>query len=200
MQRVSLSGLFAAILISQTAMADDGPKFKKGVPTDAIRFVINDSDDAKASTMIFDNFQVATATSKPAQPDIQLKTFTYVRNIESTEDACLEQDFRGYVSRDGLAGASMIVRTGGKTWVVDLDKAIKNANDDPSESEEDEEDEFEGADDFLVTISTAIPKGQSLQTTVILLVDRIQGDDESGALLVLDTIDAEFREKSDNAE
>ncbi len=50
------------------------------------------------------------------------------------------------------------------------------------------------ADDFFVTIATLVPKGQPLQT-ILLLVDRVKGGDESGAYLTLDTIDSEVKAK-----
>lgn len=185
--------------------ASEGPKFKRGVPTDAIRFVAADSEDGRASTMIFDNFQVATDASRTVAPDISTRTFTFVRKIDSTSDSCVELDFRGFVSRSGVASASMIVHTGGKTTVVDLKKAIQTAKENTIDlscpvrkkaqeaADESGFDDAEGeADDFAVFIAARVPKGQTLQTTVILLVERTkEGDEESGATLVVDSIDCE---------
>ena len=160
------------------------------------------------SAMLFDNFLVDTDVASPSEPDVNMKTLTYVRRIESTKDSLVEQDFRGFVSRDRTASATMIVHSGGKTTAVDLKKAIEYAKkhevtagaarEGAEESAEDQgfdDEEPDGEfDDFLVTIATVVPKGRSLQTTVILLVDRIEGDDDAGAFIALDSIDSEIRE------
>jgi hypothetical protein len=47
------------------------------------------------------------------------------------------------------------------------------------------------SEDYVVEIRSRVPAGQPLQTTVLLLVDRLPGDDGSGALLTVDAIDFE---------
>ena len=208
MRRALLLAALLAIPASSQLTAEDasdGPKFKPEIPTDAIRFVSADSDDGRASSMIFDNFDVETDIGRTTSPDISMRTFTFVRKIDSTSDSCVELGFRGFVSRSGAASASMIVHTGGKTTVVDLKKAIKTAKENTIDlncpvrkkaqeaADESEFDDFEGeADDFAVFIAARVPKGQTLQTTVILLVERTkEGDEESGATLAVDSIDSE---------
>lgn len=201
------SSLIILLLTLEASLvqADDGPKFKKGVNTDAVRFVSNDSDDGKASTMIFDNFDVATDISRPGSPDVRMKTFTYVRTIEGSKDSCVEQHFRGFVSRHGAASATMIIHAGGKTTTVDLKKAVADAKKNTIEltpvrkgalKEADEEgfevDDDGDDDDYFVAIATRVPKGRTLQTTIILLVDRVpDGDQIPEAFLTVDSIDME---------
>ncbi|MSR57517.1 MAG: hypothetical protein EXS05_07580 [Planctomycetaceae bacterium] len=43
--------------------------------------------------------------------------------------------------------------------------------------------------DFIQTLDLRVPVGKPLQVTCSLLVDRLPGDDNSGALLVIDSID-----------
>ena len=44
-------------------------------------------------------------------------------------------------------------------------------------------------DDFYVRIHRTVPAGTKLQSTIHLLVDRLDGNDDSGAMLVIDSID-----------
>ncbi len=214
MQRRLLTIALMSMVFSSSVEADDsgdGPTFDKVIPTDAVRFVTSISDDGKVSTMIFDNFDVTTDVGRPTEPDSRLRSFTYVRRIKSTKDSCVIQDIRGFVSRSGNASVSMIVHSGGRTTVVDLKEAIAAANKGVGyrdatvkrKAEQaaahvgftDNDPPGEDDDDFYVRISTPVPKGQSLQTTILLLVDRIIGDDDSQALLVIDSIDSEIKQK-----
>lgn len=190
----------------------DGPKFTKSIPTDAIRFVAATSEGGQASTMIFDNFLIETGVGNPSVPDVVTRTFTYVREIESTEDCLVEQDFRGFVAREGNASAAMIVHSGSQTAVVDLVKAIEDAKDCavnkdfPTRKQAEQAAAEEGLkdservgefDDFIVNISTLVPAGQSLQTTIFLLVDQVGGTDEPTAFLTIDSIDSEVKASPD---
>ena len=47
------------------------------------------------------------------------------------------------------------------------------------------------SDDFFVEVRRSVATGKALQTTVSLLVDRLPGDDGSGAVLYVDSIDFE---------
>lgn len=190
----------------------NGPKFKKSIPTDAIRFVAATSEDGQASTMIFDNFLIETGLGNPSVPDVVTRTFTYVREIENAEDCLVEQDFRGFVAREGNASAAMIVHSGSQTTVVDLVMAIEDAKncavskDFPTRKKAQKAAAEEGLndservgefDDFFVRISTLVPSGQSLQTTIVLLVDRVGEADESTASLTIDSIDSEVKASLD---
>lgn len=103
----------------------DGPKFTKSIPTDAIRFVAITSEDGQASTMIFDNFLIETGAGNPSVPDVETRTFTYVREIESTKDCLVEQDFRGFVAREGNASAAMIVHSDLRQQLLIQSKRLK---------------------------------------------------------------------------
>lgn len=190
----------------------DGPKFKKRISTDAIRFVSVTSEDGKASTIIFDDFSVETGTGNLSEPDVVTRKFTYVRQIESSEDCCVEQDFRGFIQHDANASAAMIVHSGSQATVVDLIKSIEDARngglarDYPTYKQTEQAATEAGFDDspresisndFIARILTLVPAGQSLQTTVILLVNGVGGKENSGAFLSLDSIDSEIKAKPD---
>lgn len=206
MRHLIVLSTLLALSLSTRLDAGEGLGFKNVIQTDAVRFVSADSADGRVSTILFDNFDAATDTGRPSEPEIRIRQFTWVREFESTGDVCVEQDIRGFVDRSGSASASVIVHAGGKTTVVDLKKAIQAAKENEidaecpvrkqaaEEADEKGFDEVEGEfDDFLVTISTRVPHGQKLQTTVLLLVDRVTSDDNdgSGAHLVIDSIDSE---------
>jgi hypothetical protein len=213
MRQIMISAFLISTLVVNNATAQENngaPKFLRVIPTDAVRFVTNHSNDGQASTMLFDNFDISTDVAKPTEPDVRMKSFTYVRQIESTMDSHVDQDFRGFVHRNGTASAVMIVHSGGKTTVVDLKQAIEDSKSNAVNSEKEprntasqlaDESGFDcnkpdgESDDFYVRISSLVPKGQPLQTTVILLVDRVKGDDDSGALVVVDSIDSVVKAK-----
>ena len=130
--KTSLPATLLGLLFASVAMGGDAaataPKFTKAVPTDAVRFVFSTSPDGQARTMLFDNFIASTVGEQPAVPDLGVKTLTYVFGVESEGDACVHQDFRGFVTRQGAAHATMIVHAGGKTTVIDLVQAMAEAN------------------------------------------------------------------------
>ncbi len=209
MRRAMIPTLMSLLLVSGAVLADDGaagPKFTKVIYPDAVRFVSITSPDGQARTMLFDNFIIATDVGGPTEPDVRMKTFSYVMGVESETDVCVHQDFRGFVARQGAASATLIVHTGGKTTVIDLQQAIAEANknvinrNDPLRKQAEEAAAKEGFDDakpegenddFFARVSTLVPKGQPLQTTVILLVDRVKADESPQALLTIDSIDSE---------
>jgi hypothetical protein len=114
---------------------------------------------------------------------------------------------RGFVSHQGSGSAAFVIHAGGKTTVVDLKEAIGNAQSSPRDPKSEvwrqvqkkaQEQGFElesqpdQSSDFLTTFDTSVAAGQPLQVTILLLVDRLPGEDDSGALLTVDSIDFEI--------
>lgn len=52
----------------------------------------------------------------------------------------------------------------------------------------------QGSDTFFHRIETTVAPGKPLQITLILLVERLPGEDGSGALLMMDSIDCEIHD------
>jgi len=162
------------LVMSGAVPAEDAPTLKRVIETDAVQFATAFSPDSQAVTMIFSNLEIATDESgRGTLPNVQTKKFIYVLQPESSKEVYITQDFRGFVSTSGSGSASLVIHSGGTTTVVDLKKAIEEA---------------EGS--YNTRIETRVPAGRPLQTTVFLLVDRLPGDDDSSGHLTVDSIDA----------
>ena len=194
------------MLVAGLSGAEGPPKFKTEILTDAVRFVQGFSEDKQACTMIFDNFIIATEIGKGSSPSVVDKSFTYVTQPESDKEVQVVQHVRGFVSTQGNASASLVIHAGGKTTVVDLSKAIKAAKTPDKPAHESLREKVkksatdagftvdgrpEKSDNFFVEIKSRVPAGKPLQTTCQLLVDRLPGEDGSGSVLQIDTIDFE---------
>lgn len=207
MSRLMFLTLLSLMVLSCRAMADDeaaGPRFAKPIYPDAVDFSSDTSPDGEARTIVFSNFVLETNMGRLTQPDVRVKTFTYVMGVESDTDTCVHQTIQGFLGRFGTSSASLIVHAGGKTTVVDLKQAIADNNKTVVNRDDSRRKQAaaaaEGAnqskpdgesDAYIVSLSTNVPKGQPLQTTIILLVDRVTGgeDPSPSALLTVSTID-----------
>jgi hypothetical protein len=191
---------------SEVTPAEDAPKLKHTIPTDAVQFVTAFSPDSQAVTMIFSNLLIDTEIGRGTLPSVQTNKFTYVLQPESSKEVYVTQDIRGFVSISGSGSASLVIHSGGKTTVVDLKKAIEEARGGAKKATSEthgkalnaaREKGFtsgeapEEGHNFFTRIETSVPAGRPLQTTVFLLVDRLTGDDGSEGLLTVDAIDAE---------
>jgi hypothetical protein len=187
--------------------AEDAPKLKHAIPTDAVQFVTAFSPDSQAVTIAFGNLLIGTESGTRVRlPSVQTNKFTYVLQPESSKEVYVTQDIRGFVTTSGSGSASLVIHSGGKTSVVDLKKAIEEARGGAKKATSEthgkalnaaREKGFtsgeapEEGHNFFTRIETRVPAGRPLQTTVFLLVDRLTGDDGSEGLLTVDTIDAE---------
>jgi len=158
---------------SGAARAEDAPTLKRGISSDAVQFETAYSPDSQAVTMTFSNLLIHTETGRGTLPIDRTKKFIYVLEPESSKEVYITQDFRGFVSTSGSGSASLVIHSGGTTTVVDLQKAIEEAD-----------------GNYNTRIETRVPAGHPLQTTVFLLVDRLPGDDDSSGHLTVDSIDA----------
>lgn len=158
------------------------------IPSDKVKSSLTLSPNAEAWTMILDNFDLTLRASEYGSSDsnVRVRTFTYVQKIESAKDTSVKQDFRGYVDLTGNASAAVIIHSGTQTTVVDLMEASQTST---GENIEDTGIQT----NYITTISTVVPKGQSLRTTVILLGDPDKGGAESSVSLTLDSIDSEVK-------
>ena len=115
------------------------------------------------------------------------------------------QIVRGFGNTQGSGNASLTIHSGGRAVVVNWKKAIAAAKGsvDPKFTElmksvldKDMKativvNKAEKFDDFLIELKRQVPFGKPLQATFVLLVDRLTGDDGSGAMIAIDAIDFE---------
>lgn len=207
MSRFCWPVVFAIALFCRPSVADDAPKFKNVILPDAVHYAQLFSADSRVGTMIFDNFVVATESGKASLPSVATKKFTYVLFPDSTTDVCVRTLIRGFVSTNGSGSASLLIHAGGKSHLIDLPKAIAEAKAGTQTPKgEHHQRALKAArdqgmkvgrapqqlgDDFLHVLCIRVPVGKPLQVTCNLLVDRLTGDDNSGALLTIDSIDFE---------
>ncbi|MEQ1905799.1 MAG: hypothetical protein ABL888_16545 [Pirellulaceae bacterium] len=200
-------GLGLCLAGAASISAQEAPKFKGGILPDAIRFVSNISPDKQVGTMIFDNFILSTddlGAGSDRNPNAKLKKLTYVLQPESDGNVCVVQYVRGFVATEGSGSASLIIHAAGKTTSVDLDEAIKTAKNPPKgragdiRAQAKKQATEQGftvdsrpskSDDFMVEIKSHIPVGQPIQTTLLILVDRVPGEKDAGALIHIDSVD-----------
>ncbi|MDQ3829808.1 MAG: hypothetical protein M3361_11000, partial [Candidatus Tectomicrobia bacterium] len=78
--------------------AEDAPKLKHAIPTDAVQFVTAFSPDSQAVTMIFSNLLIGTEIGRGTLPSVQTNKFTYVLQPESSKEVYVTQDIRGFAS------------------------------------------------------------------------------------------------------
>jgi len=198
--------LLASIIVLEfggIAHSQEGPKFKPVTLPDAIHYVQNFSEDKLVGAMVFDNFVITTEIGRGSLPSVVSKKLTYALQTESTKQASVKTIIRGFVATNGTGSATLLVHAGGKSTLIDLDKATTEAKATPRDVNSKEwkgalkraqeegltvGDRPDRSSDFLAVIDTPVPAGQPLQTTVFLLVDRLVGND-SDAFLSIDSIE-----------
>ncbi len=198
---MSTLGLLAITGSAVTADDAEAPKFGKTYPSDAIRFVTATSEDRAVTTMLFDNFVLATETGRGQIVEAKTRTFTFGNVIEAKSDVSVNLDFRGFVSTVASGSAALIVMAGGETTAVDLQKAIqadkavdeadpvrKSASEKATTAGFTVSAQPRGSDDYYARIPVKVAEGQPLQVTVVLIVDR-QPTADSQALITIDSID-----------
>lgn len=218
MRQTLFSGLILAL--ASVAVADEAEKPKLGDVffPDAIRFVTAVSQDQEACTMLFDNFVLSSSDGKGSLLEARTKSFSVSNKLEAKDAVSATIDVRGFVSLQEGGSAAVIVHAGGETTLVDLSKAIaaatSKANDPESELLVKAKELAKSAgftvdarpkesNDFQARVTAKFAKGQPLQATVILLVDRLPAAD-SEALITVDSVDIEVKgapvDKADKAE
>jgi acylphosphatase len=187
------------------AFADeaDSPKFGKAFYPDSIRFVSSTSEDREAVTMMFDNFVLATSNGKGELLESRTKSFSVANKIESKDAVSVALDVRGFVFTEDGGSVAILVQAGGETTLVDFSKAIEAATSKPRDPEDalylaaKEISKAAGltvnsrpneSEDYFVRVPVKLAKGEPLQATVLLLVDRLP-EAASGAMVTVDTID-----------
>ena len=210
LRRIILLGAFVFCSVSAVvANAHEGPTFKKSIPTESVRFVCAFSTDSRVGTMLFENLIVGTELGRGDLPSVHTKQFSYVLQPENKDEVNVVQIVRGFVNTQGSGNASLMIHTGGRAVVVDWKKAIAAAKGavDPKFTElkktiRDKDmkaavasNATEKFDDFMIELKRQVPLGKPLQTTFVLLVDRLTDDDGSGAMIAIDSIDFEVMPK-----
>lgn len=197
--------LVMVALLTASGVADEAkkPKFGKAFFPDAIRFVSATSEDREVTTLMFDNFVLATASGKGEMVSAETKTFSVTSQLESDGAVTATLDISGFVSVSEGGSAALVVHAGGETTVVDLKKAIAASvtkmrkPEEPLYLQAKETAEAagykvsgqpKGSENYMARISGTFAKDQPLQATVILLVDRLTAA-SSSAMITVDTID-----------
>ncbi|MDX1968098.1 MAG: hypothetical protein SFV23_13065 [Planctomycetaceae bacterium] len=179
------------------------PALDRVILPDSVRFVTGFSEDRQACTMIFDNLLIGTRIGRPSLPSVETKRFVHVLGLKSDQECLVDIQVRGFVSTFGSGSASLLIHSQGASKLVDLDQAIKDAKaltvNAPNEAQRQAEElaKSEGydsakpdrSDDFFVCIQRKVPPNGKVQTTLLLLVDRLDESEDSGALLTVDTVD-----------
>jgi hypothetical protein len=177
------------------------------------------SEDKRVATLLFDNF-VTTAYGK-GNHLVATQTQTFVVPVESdpTRETRIGLQIRGFLSTAGSARASLIVRAGGKTRVVDLEEAIIMAQrnlwirqtsvsaqpNDAKSSGATEEQRNKArdaakqlvpasaaeavSDSFLFDMAYKVPPNSKNPITVMVVVDRDFDGSEDQGYLVIDSLD-----------
>lgn len=204
MVRTATTFAFLTILISNIRADEaDKPTLGKVFFPDSIRFVTATSEDREVATMLFDNFVLTTSNGKGELLESRTRSFSIANKIESKDAVSVTLDIRGFVSTAEAGSAALIVKAGGEMTLVDLDKAIAAATSKMRDAQDAtyvaaiESSKAAGftvssrpkeSEDYMIRIPTKLAKGQPLQATVLLMVDRLP-DSGSIAMITVDSID-----------
>lgn len=196
-----------AVFCTVSVLCADDAKFKTLGPASEIQIAKNVSADGHAATLLFDSLAVSTSSGKGTLPDVVTKRFTYVFQFDNKQDAFVTQDIRGFLSATGSGNTVLLVQSAGKTTLVDLKQAVDQSNSDAAKKvspahqgalKAAEDMGFAGSTsphgdhDYYYRIESRVAAGKPLQITLILLAERLPGDDGSGALLTVDSLDCEI--------
>jgi len=181
------------------------PTIDPVAPTDSVAFVKAYSPDGQAGTFLFENLWIDTEIGNGGLPSAVTKRFVYVHQFKGTEAVRLTQTIRGFVHTQGSGSASLLIHSGGESTLVDLKAAIQTAGASttvrPASFEAAKtlaggqhfqvKSPVDGSQNFQVSFDRNVAVGKPLQTTLVMLVDRLPSTDEKGdgALLVVDSID-----------
>lgn len=199
---------FTLLIVAVNAQAADNTfKFTTTVPTDEIQFARSFSEDKHAATLIFENLVAETDIGRGKLPDVVTRRFTFALPIESQQEVCVTQDIRGFINTVGSGSTALLVQSGGVTTLIDLKKAVKEAEGKAAKTETAthklaakaaKDQGFSGkkaptgSHDFYHRVEARVPAGKPLQVTLVLLTERLPGDDGSGALMIIDSLDFEI--------
>lgn len=211
MARVATTFAFLTLLVSNLQADEaDKPTFGKVFFPDSIRFVTATSEDQEVATLLFDNFVLSTSNGKGDLVESRTKSFSVANKIESKDAVSVTIDIRGFVSTAEAGSAALVVQAGGETTVVDIEKAITAATSKPRDTEVAtyvaavESSKAAGftvssrpkeSEDYMIRIPVKLAKGQPLQATVLLLVDRLP-ETGSMAMITVDSIDTTIKADS----
>lgn len=176
------------------------------------------TEDKRVATLLFDNF-VTTAEGKGTRlVGTQSQTFVVPVESDPTRETRIGLQIRGFLSTVGSARATLIVRAGGKTRVVDLDEAILMAQrnlwirqmsapqaKDAKQSGANEEQRSKSRDvakqlipassaetvseDFFFDMAYKVPPNGKNPITILVVVDRDFEGSEHQGYLVIDSLD-----------
>lgn len=149
------------------------PGFKGSVDlVNVVQAVSNFSGDKQAATVIFRNLTASVGGVKGGSPvDTRVLTIDVPLQTDVKKDARVWQIIRGISNTQSKGRVALIIRTGGKTTTVNLDKAKTKD------------------DNFQYQFESTVPAGVSLRTTFVLMADRDGDAPESGGVLTIDSLD-----------
>jgi hypothetical protein len=199
--------LVGFLTVGVLAEEPGSPTLGKSFHSETTRFVVAIGEDQQGSTLIFDNFLVATAQGKGSLPSAVTKSFSLGNKIEAKDAVTVTLDIRGFVLTEEGGTAALIVHAGQETTLVDLPRAITAATSKPGKTDEplyvqaQADAERAGfaagasskkSESFSTRVTATLAKGQPLQATFLLLADRLPNADSS-ALIVVDSIDVSVK-------
>jgi hypothetical protein len=186
---VPLSFLARALFAQQSDNSQTAPTIAQPIQLlDNIGMSTTISPDGQAVTVLFDNLIVETSIVK-RQPLVATRTETLRIPIKnSQDDVTVIHDVRGFLSAD-KARAALVIQACGKTTVVDLPKAVEDAEDHPAKRKRKAPESMSTADDFFVRIEGSLPAGAADHVTFFLLTEKDQDDPSQGAALFVDSVD-----------
>lgn len=150
------------------------------VDIDGIGVVSDFSEDGQAATLIFSNLQVDVGDRQGVF--VVSRTVSLSIPVENNDQNLrITQGIRGFVSVDGTARAVLLVQAAGDTTLVDLRKAGKATE------------QVGNSWDFAEIIEGELRAGAAYHITFFLLVERDVDHEETGASLVIDSLDLEIK-------
>jgi hypothetical protein len=177
------------------------------------------TDDKRVATLLFDNFVTAAEGKGNRLVATQSQTFVVPVESDPTRETRIGLQIRGFLSTIGSARATLIVRAGGKTRVVDLEEAILMAQrnlwirqltaspqpTDPKPSGATEEQRTKARDaakqlipasaanavseSFQFDMAYKVPPNSKNPITILVVVDRDFDGNDNQGYLVIDSLD-----------
>jgi hypothetical protein len=159
---------------------------------DSIGVASNVSPDGKVATVLFDNLVVGTHASLRMPLVVTRSAIVSVPIVNNQQPVRLRYIVRGFVDTGESSRAALVVQACGKTNVIDLGKAIADAENAPAPASKEKREKPESmrqADDFYANFSGTLAGGATHHVTFFLLVEKDRDDLELGAALHVDSLE-----------
>lgn len=208
MRRVGLGLLLGAGTIFTAEGAE--PQFKGTAEFEKTPVLVsNFSPDKQAATLIFAHVEVAVGGHHTAPLADSLTTTVLLPVTTADRDVRICHYLRGYASTTGSGKATLLLRSGNVTQAIDLSKAretkdavkamtpaLKLTRENATQAAKQQLPPAQPAPtstDFFVPVEVVVPAKSSHKVTLVLLADRSNADDDSSAMIQLDSLDVEIQ-------